>query len=236
MPNNDKIETVQITVSVSKEVYAFLMYLQNNVGMSVHSLVRQAFVLLAREYKDAYHYASLYSGDASKTKKDKPINKLKTSSKTEVKKDGTLKREGLTYRCWQVMMRRCYNPNDTHYRFYGGRGITVCERWHNFDKFFEDMGEKPYRYGLMRKDKTKGYSSENCHYAPIYSLSVNWVDSTGKEVYLPEVAKQYGMNYSTLWGRLSRGMTIEEAVTKPVEKSRKGIPHKNKKKVKDTDA
>src|SRR5262245_34099637 len=47
------------------------------------------------------------------------------------------------YRCWTHMRQRCNNPNNDTYKYYGGRGIKVCERWSSFENFLADMGPKP---------------------------------------------------------------------------------------------
>jgi len=70
-----------------------------------------------------------------------------------------------TYRAWSSMHQRCNNPNDISYKYYGGRGITICERWNSFEDFLEDMGEVPKGLTLDRKDNDKNYGPANCSWA-----------------------------------------------------------------------
>lgn len=61
------------------------------------------------------------------------------------------------------MHKRCLNQNHPKYARYGGRGITICERWlHNFDNFYADMGPRPPGLTLERKDNDQGYRPSNC--------------------------------------------------------------------------
>jgi len=70
------------------------------------------------------------------------------------------------YTAWINMKQRCFNPNNKSYPDYGGRGITVCDRWKNsFNNFYEDMGLKPFMNAeIDRENNNLGYTKENCRW------------------------------------------------------------------------
>lgn len=85
--------------------------------------------------------------------------------------DAKLRLHGLTdtpeHKAWMGMRARCYNPNHQSYKNYGGRGITVCDRWRDsFHSFLEDMGPRPADHlSLDRRDNDRGYEPGNCRWA-----------------------------------------------------------------------
>ena len=68
------------------------------------------------------------------------------------------------YRVWANMIQRCTNPNHRDYKYYGGRGILVCDRWKMFENFFADMGHPPDGLTIERMNNSRGYCPDNCEW------------------------------------------------------------------------
>lgn len=124
-----------------------------------------------------------------------------------------------TYKSWHSMHQRCQGKGG--HQAYVRNGITVCERWNLFESFINDMGERPAGMSLDRIDGTKGYYKENCRWAThkqqMNNRSVNViVEPFGEKMTIAEAADKYNMGISCLRHRLNKGMSINEALTKPV--------------------
>lgn len=86
-------------------------------------------------------------------------------------REGRLKRYAAepmqqTKAIWSTMIRRCHDPKHDAYSYYGGRGITVCQRWRDsFQAFLDDMGVRPQGLMIDRRDNNLGYEPANCWWA-----------------------------------------------------------------------
>lgn len=122
------------------------------------------------------------------------------------------------YNVWQRMIARCYGRYSDSFANYGGRGITVCERWRNsFEAFLVDMGERPEGTQLDRIDNEKGYSPENCRWATIKQQNRNrrgnrFLTLNGRTLTVAGWAEELGLRVGNVYSRLSRGKSVEEAL------------------------
>ena len=114
-----------------------------------------------------------------------------------------------TYRSWLSMRRCCNEPSHPQYKYYGGRGIKVCERWLKFENFLADMGERPDGTTVDRIDGSKDYEPGNCRWA----TQAEQMNNTSRSVsYQGKTLKQWsqelGIKYHTLTYRLRTHGTI----------------------------
>ena len=104
------------------------------------------------------------------------------------------------YRTWYGMVARCQNPKAQGYHYYGGRGITVCDRWlESFENFYADMGERPSpKHSIDRIDVDGPYSPENCRWATWEEQANNkrntvWIEFQGERLSAAQWRKRLGV-------------------------------------------
>lgn len=122
---------------------------------------------------------------------------------------------------WHHMMERCFNLKVKHFSRYGGRGITVCDRWRTFENFLADMGQPPNGLTIERKNNNGNYEPGNCRWATYKeqarNTSRNRVETVrGVTAPLSELCERFGTNYSLVSQRLNAsGWDIDRAFFEP---------------------
>lgn len=119
------------------------------------------------------------------------------------------------YRIWWSMKQRCSATTRKDYEYYGGRGITVCDRWRDsFLNFYSDMGKRPIGFLLGRIDNNGPYSPENCRWETDRQQRLNKKTSriithNGRSQNVALWAEELGINRKTMTSWLNRGLTVE---------------------------
>jgi hypothetical protein len=126
------------------------------------------------------------------------------------------------YRIWRSMMQRCYDINSHSYKNYGGRGIFVCKSWHDFEKFYEDMRDRPKGKSLERLNNNVLYAPENVIWANNIQQANNRrsnviLEYQGRKQTMQQWSDEVGLKIQTVWARLKRGWTVERALTEKVK-------------------
>jgi len=122
------------------------------------------------------------------------------------------------YITWTNIKARCTNPNNNSYHNYGGRGITVCDKWlKSFENFYEDMGICPKGFSIERVNNDKGYNKDNCIWASSKTQSMNRrsnfiINYKGEEKPLKEWCEDLNLEYKKVFARIKQlGWTIDKA-------------------------
>lgn len=128
------------------------------------------------------------------------------------------------YQIWITMRRRCYDSTVINYKYYGGKGITVCDEWRTSYKTFETWAiENGYKEGLSidRIDTEQGYYPTNCRWVTKSENSRRAALKLGekrREKSIYRLAEEAGLSYYIVKKRLDKGLTLEEALTLPRER------------------
>jgi hypothetical protein len=123
------------------------------------------------------------------------------------------------FNAWFSLVNRCTDPESRAYASYGGRGITVCERWRtSVENFYEDMGPRPSpTHSIDRIDNDGPYSPENCRWATKTEQGNNrrtnvFLTHNGKTMTIAQWSQELGINNATLKSRVQHGWPIEDAL------------------------
>lgn len=125
------------------------------------------------------------------------------------------------YNTWHCVIQRTQNTKNKKYHDYGGRGITVCERWKSFENFFADMGKRPKGTTLDRIDNNLGYYKENCRWATPIEQANNtrrnvFLTYDGKKMTVSQWEVEQGFKSGVIKHRLKNKWPIDKAITTPV--------------------
>lgn len=131
---------------------------------------------------------------------------------------GYRKKRPQIYNTWSDMIQRCTNSHTFNYSRYGGRGITICERWRNFENFLEDMPGWEPGLQIDREDNDGNYCKSNCRWVTRKQNQRNTrrnrlLTFLNKTQCMAEWAEQTGISSSIIWQRLKRGWSIEKTLT-----------------------
>lgn len=133
------------------------------------------------------------------------------------------------HKLWESMLARCEYEKHPYFEYYGGRGIKVCESWHEYIAFRNWAVENGYSDDLTidRINNDNGYEPDNCRFVTMKEQQNNKrsnhiITLSGEAHTISEWADIIGINKTTIKERLNAGWTDEDALTKPVRKRTKG--------------
>lgn len=127
------------------------------------------------------------------------------------------------YRIHHCMMSRCYLPKHSSYSRYGGRGISVCEEWHDFMNFYNWAMSNGYddKLTIDRIDNNGNYEPNNCRWVTRMEQSNNIsrnriLEYGGKCMTISEWSRELGIDKNTFYKRIKSGWSVKRAITEPV--------------------
>ena len=144
-------------------------------------------------------------------KKEKLIERNKSGAKPE-KLDPT-------FEIWRGIIRRCVEKSHTSYKWYGAKGVTICEKWRaSFASFLEDMGSRPKNHTIERRDSNGNYEPGNCYWATYKQQGANrsnvvLIQINGMKMTMPDACKHFGTKSVTAHARIRRGWSLIDAVS-----------------------
>jgi len=127
-----------------------------------------------------------------------------------------------TYAVFKSMHDRCKYKSNASYHAYGCRGIIVCKRWDSFKNFVDDMGLRPDGMTLDRIDNEGNYEPNNCRWVTPKTnarkrRNSNILTYKAESLCIAEWAEKMGVGWGVIDGRIKRGWSVEESITKPVD-------------------
>jgi hypothetical protein len=138
------------------------------------------------------------------------------------------------YSVWRNIKYNCLNPNSQQYHYFGGAGITICDEWaSSFTAFISDLGERPNGASLIRIDKSKGFSPDNCRWEVVRKhhqliKRTIFIEYNGQRKSIKDWAQDIGLSYHAIWKRYTSGYPVELILNS--ERYNRGKPPFKKKK------
>lgn len=135
------------------------------------------------------------------------------------------------YFCWRQMIERCHRQTHKMFHYYGGRGISVCDRWrlkNGFSNFIDDMGVRPSpNHSIDRINNDGNYCVANCRWATKSEQSNNTrrnraIMINGERMTAAAISQKYGILYPTVINRINREWKPEDVISKIKFKHRRG--------------